>query len=162
MNRPILDKLILQKNTNTMIFREATVADIAAMQLVRNAVTENVLSNPALVTDDDCADYIMVKGKGWVCEIAGHIVGFSIANLVENNIWALFIHPAYEGKGIGKKLHCLMMDWYFLQTNTTVWLSTEHNTRAEKFYTMHGWQPIGTYGNTEIKFEMTSEKWLAK
>ena len=44
-----------------MIFREAVVSDIEQMQIVRNAVKENVLSNPALVSDaeirrsrDDC------------------------------------------------------------------------------------------------------------
>lgn len=145
-----------------MVFREATITDISQIQTVRNAVTENVLSNPALVTDKDCAEYIMVRGKGWVCEAEGQVVGFSIADLVDNNIWALFVHPDYEGKGIGKKLHSLMMAWYFAQTDKTVWLSTDHNTRAEKFYTEQGWLPVGTYGKTEIKFEMTAETWLGK
>ncbi len=145
-----------------MIFREATTADIAQIQTVRNLVTENVLSNPALVTDADCANYIMIRGKGWVCEADGQVVGFSIADLVDNNIWALFVHPAYEGRGIGKELHRLMMDWYFAQTDKTVWLSTDQNTRAEKFYTIQGWQPVGTYGKTEIKFEMTAETWINK
>jgi len=36
-----------------MIFREATIADIPQMQVVRNAVKENILSNPGLVTDKD-------------------------------------------------------------------------------------------------------------
>ena len=37
-----------------MIFREATIADIPQIQIVRNAVTQNVLSNPALVPDSRC------------------------------------------------------------------------------------------------------------
>ncbi len=143
-----------------MVFREATIADIPQIQKVRNAVTENVLSDPALVSDKDCAEYITVRGKGWVCEVSGLVVGFSIADLVAHNIWALFVHPDNEGMGIGKKLHNLMMDWYFSQTDKTIWLSTDHNTRAIKFYTMQGWLPVGTYGKTEIKFEMTADKWL--
>ena len=66
-------------------------------------------------------------------EADGKIVGFSIADLIGNNIWALFVDPDYEGCGIGKKLHSLMMDWYFSQTDKTVWLSTAPASRAEGF-----------------------------
>ena len=83
-----------------MIFREAKAKDITQIQIVRNAVTENALSNPALVTDDDCLEFITQRGKGWVCEIDNQIVGFSIADLKENNIWALFVHPSYDKQGI--------------------------------------------------------------
>ena len=96
-----------------MIFREAFIEDIPQMQIVRNSVKENMLSNPALITDEDCAAFITKRGKGWVCEIDDCIVGFSIADLKENNIWALFVHPEFEGKNIGKKLHDIMLDWYF-------------------------------------------------
>src|SRR5215203_3435747 len=96
-----------------MQFREATVADIKEIQRVRNTVKENVLSDPNLVTDAHCIDYITNRGKGWVCELDNRIVGFAIADLTGNNIWALFIEPGQEGKGVGRKLHSLMMDWYF-------------------------------------------------
>lgn len=79
-----------------MIIREATVNDIPQIQLVRNSVKENMLSNPALVSDEDCRVFLTERGKGWVCEIDGRIVGFSIADLKENNIWALFVHPDAE------------------------------------------------------------------
>ena len=36
-----------------MIFREAQISDIQQIQIVRNAVKENVLSDPSLVTDKD-------------------------------------------------------------------------------------------------------------
>lgn len=145
-----------------MQFREATLKDIPHIQRVRHSVKENVLSDPNLVTDDDCADYITRRGKGWVCEVVGKIVGFSIADLEDNNIWALFLQPEYEKKGIGRKLHQLMMDWYFLQTDKTVWLSTAPNSRAEKFYRKAGWTETGTHGNGEIKFEMTHDDWKNK
>lgn len=145
-----------------MKFREATIADIPQIQRVRNAVKENVLSDPALVTDVDCIDYITRRGKGWVCEMDGRIVGFSVADLLEHNIWALFVDPDYEGKGIGKKLHSLMMDWYFSQTDKNVWLSTAPDSRAEGFYRKEGWIETGVYGKGEVKFEMQSENWKEK
>lgn len=142
-----------------MIFREAHISDIEQIQVVRNAVKENTLSNPALVPDSDVEDYILNRGKGWVCIIDDVVVGFSIADLVDHNIWALFVHPDYEAKGIGKKLHDLMLDWYFNQTNETVWLGTSPNTRAELFYRKQGWKEVGLHGKNEIKFEMKKDDW---
>jgi GNAT superfamily N-acetyltransferase len=142
-----------------LIFREARTADIPQIQRVRHAVKENMLSDPGLVTDADCCDFITRKGKGWVCEADGVIVGFAIADLQEHNIWALFIHPEFEKQGIGKKLHDIMLDWYFTQTDTTVWLSTSPGTRAELFYRTAGWTETGVYGKGEIKFEMSALAW---
>ena len=138
-----------------MIFREATIADIPQIQVVRNAVKENMLSDPALVTDTDCEMFLTVYGKGWVCEIDKSIVGFSIVDLQRNNVWALFVHPDYEMQGIGKKLHDLMLNWYFDQTTEILWLGTAPGTRAAEFYKCRGWKEKGKHGDKEIKFEMS-------
>ena len=142
-----------------MIFREARLEDIDQIQIVRNSVKENTLSDPGLVTNKDCEEFMFKRGKGWVCEIDNEIVGFAIADLKENNIWALFLDPKFEKKGIGQKLHQMMMDWYFNQTNEKVWLGTAFNTRAEQFYRKAGWTEAGLNGTKEIKFEMTKEDW---
>ena len=142
-----------------MIFREARVTDIPQIQIVRNSVRENTLSDPALVTNKDCENYLVSRGKGWVCEIDGRVVGFAIADLIDHNVWALFVHPDFDKKGIGKKLHDDMLDWYFSQTNLTIWLGTSPNTRAEQFYRKAGWKEIGTHGKGEIKFEMDASSW---
>ncbi|MGB3074125.1 MAG: GNAT family N-acetyltransferase, partial [Chitinophagales bacterium] len=122
-----------------MIIREAKIYDIRQIQFVRNAVKENMLSDPELVTDDDCKVFLTERGKGWVCEIDHQIVGFSIVDLKDNNIWALFILPAFEKHAIGRQLHEVMLDWYFAQTKDKVWLGTAPGTRAEKFYRKAGW-----------------------
>ncbi len=145
-----------------MIFREAVIDDIQQIQIVRNSVRENTLSNPALVSNADCVEFITQRGKGWVCEIEGEIVGFSIADLKDNNIWALFLRPGYEGKGIGRRLHDLMLDWYFSTGKEYVWLGTAPGTRAEKFYYTAGWKANGMHGTKEIKFEITKEEWLKR
>lgn len=141
-----------------MIFRTATVDDIRQIQAVRHSVKENKLSDPGLVTDEDCASYLTERGQGWVCEAEDGIVGFAIADLQGHNIWALFLRPEYEGRGIGQALHQLMLDWYFGQTMEPVWLSTAPGTRAERFYKRAGWTVAGMYGK-EVKFEMTCNDW---
>ncbi len=137
-----------------MTIRQAEIEDIKQIQVVRNSVTENTLSNPNLVTDEDCAEFITKRGKGWVCEIDKKIIGFSIVDLTDNNVWALFLRPEFEKQGIGRKLHDIMLDWYFAQGKDYVWLGTSPNTRAENFYRKSGWSENGTNGSHEIKFEM--------
>ena len=74
----------------------------------------------------------------------------------------MFIHPDFESKGIGKKLHEIMLNWYFSQTKEKVWLGTAPQSRAEKFYRLQGWKENGMHGTKEIKFEMSFEDWNNK
>ena len=145
-----------------MIFREAGTADIPQIQVLRNEVKENTLSDPALVSDADCENYINHRGKGWVCVNEGRILGFAIVDLVDHNVWALFVHPDHDKKGIGRKLHDTMMDWYFSQTEQKIWLGTAPRTRAESFYRKAGWLETGLHGKGEIKFEMSAERWKGR
>ena len=145
-----------------MIFRDAKLEDIPQMQVVRYSVKENALSNPRLVTYEDYENYLFKRGRGWACEIDNRIVGFAIVDMVDNNVWALFVDPACESRGIGKKLHDVMLDWYFEETDTTLWLGTAPNTRAEKFYRAKGWKEVGVHGKGETKFEMTLHQWTKR
>ena len=145
-----------------MHFREAKLTDIPALFDVRYSVTENVLRNRALVTVADTEDYLTRRGKGWVCEVSGQIVGFAIADLQDHNIWALFLRPELVGHGIGKHLHRLMLDWYFAQTPETVWLSTGPGTRAEEFYRRQGWRETGRTASGGVRFEITKEEWQSQ
>jgi len=142
-----------------LAFREAVHADIEQMMIIRFSVHENKLSNPQLVTAQDCEAFLFERGKGWVCEWEGKVVAFAIADLKEENIWALFVHPEHERKGIGKSLHQIMMDWYFDQGKNWVWLGTAPDTRAENFYRSQGWTQKGMHQNGELRFEMTDEEW---
>lgn len=142
-----------------MTIREARKEDIREIQIVRNSVTENILSNPEVVTDKDCEEFLTIRGKGWVCEIENQIAGFAIVDLKEHNIWALFLRPEFEKQGIGRRLHDHMLEWYFTQTDKTAWLGTSPDTRAEKFYRKAGWKEIGKHGEGEIKFEMAYSDW---
>lgn len=141
-----------------MSIRQALESDIDELFSVRMAVRENVLNNPSLVTNEICKAYITERGRGWVYMTDNRIAGFGIADLEGNSIWALFVLPGYERQGIGRKLHDTMLEWYFTKTGTTLWLTTEPGTRAEKFYRSAGWKDAG-YKHGEVKFEMTAEEW---
>ncbi|SHJ07889.1 Acetyltransferase (GNAT) domain-containing protein [Hymenobacter daecheongensis DSM 21074] len=136
-----------------MRYRQSTVADIPQLMQVRLAVRENVLSDPTRVPATAYTDYLTRRGLGWVAEEAGRIVGFAIADLVDHSIWALFVHPDFAGQGLGKRLHDLLLDWYFRQTLHPIWLSTAPGTRAEEFYRRQGWQETGRTESGEVRFE---------
>ena len=142
-----------------MNFREATIQDIPQMHTIRIAVKENILPDPSMIKEEDYANFLTVRGKGWVCEIENEIVGFAIIDLKEKNIWALFVHPVHERKGVGKRLQQIMLDWYFENNDETVWLGTSPGTRAESFYRRSGWRDVGRRANGEIKFEMAKKEW---
>lgn len=115
------------------------------------AVLENKLSDPALVTHAMCRDMLLERGAGWVCEAEGKVVGFAIVDLTRSNVWALVVDPLFEKKGIGRKLHDLMVSWSFAAGQPKLWLTTDPGTRAEAFYRKAGWVETGIEQNGEIR-----------
>ena len=123
-----------------MNFREAKIEDIPALSEVRQSVKENVLSDPRRVTREMYVAYLSESGKGWLCEIEGEVVGFSVASAEDASIWALFVKPSYEGRSIGKRLLRLATGWLFERGAASIALSTDEHTRADRFYEGQGWQ----------------------
>lgn len=122
-----------------MIFREATMKDISALSEVRLSVRENVLSDPNRITHEMYQTYLCEAGKGWLCEVDGEVVGFSVASLKDASIWALFVKPGHEGRGIGRRLLHLATGWLFDMGASSIALSTEVGTRADGWYRRQGW-----------------------
>ena len=67
-------------------------------------------------------------------------MGFAIADLQDDNIWALFVLPEYQKMGIGKRLHQLMLNWYFANQKEKVWLSTAPGPEQKLFIPSKGGQ----------------------
>lgn len=145
-----------------MAIRFANVEDIPQLQFIRGAVKENILNNPLLVSYNDYLSLITEGGKGWVHQHQNTITGFAIVDIQKNNIWALFVHPDHENKGIGRLLHDEMLSWYFQNQQQPLWLTTAMGTRAEQFYRLSGWEQIGINASNEIIFEITPHIWNAR
>jgi GNAT superfamily N-acetyltransferase len=137
-----------------MILRQALTTDVSGMQRVRLAVRENRLSRTTHITEHDYVAAITELGRGWVIEVAGNIVAFAVGYKTDGNIWALFVDPEHEGKGYGKRLHSVLIDWLWTQGLDHLWLTTAPNTRAEGFYVKQGWQNQGLTQKGEIRFEL--------
>jgi len=137
-----------------VVFREATAEDIPVLAEIRLSVTENVLSDPHKVTPEMYADYLSVSGKGWLCEVDGEVVGFSVASLSDASIWALFVKPGHEGRGIGTSLLQLATNWLFSVGASTINLSTEAHTRADRVYERQGWKRGGINADGEVSYRL--------
>lgn len=136
----------------TSTLRQAERHDVPGIQRVRHAVKENRL-NSGVITDADVLDAIERTGRGWVMEVEAQIVGFAVGNGQTGNVWALFVDPAHEGQGHGRRLHDTMVGWMWSCGLSLLWLSTEPGTRAERFYARAGWQTCGLLPNGELRFE---------
>lgn len=137
-----------------MQFREAKIEDIPALSEVRQSVKENVLSDPRKVTREMYVAYLVDSGKGWLCEIEGEVVGFSVASVEDASIWALFVKPSYEGRGIGQRLLRLATDWLFEMGAKSIVLSTAVHTRADRFYEEQGWQRGEVKPDDEVCYQL--------
>jgi GNAT superfamily N-acetyltransferase len=142
-----LDKL----GETHLSIRPATRHDMPGLWEVRYAVRENTLT-PGRITDEELRRNIEEDGRGWVAEQDGRILGFVIG-LNSGSVWALFVRPEAEGRGIATRLQEAMLAWYAQQPIGRLWLTTGPGTRAEKFYAAHGWQAAGPCGVDEVRFE---------
>jgi N-acetylglutamate synthase-like GNAT family acetyltransferase len=136
--------------------REAVAADIPAMHAIRMDVRENTLSDPSWLTPEVYRAHLGNAGvsNSWVCERDGRILGFSVARRAQADIWALFVDPAHEGRGIGRRLIAAATDWLFAQGVDTVSLSTTPDTRADAFYRANGWQRGELTDKGEVMFRL--------
>lgn len=121
------------------VFRRATAADIPQMSRVRLSVFENRLRDPARVTPRMYEDFLEKDGRGWIAQVDGVTVAFSYANRLDGSIWALFVDPAHEGKGLAKALLGLATAWLFELGFAEITLDTGAGTRADLFYARQGW-----------------------
>jgi GNAT superfamily N-acetyltransferase len=130
--------------------------DVPAIQRVRAAVRENRLVS-RVISDAEVIDHLESLGRGWVIEAGGEVVAFAIGRIHDGNIWALFVDPAHDRRGYGRRLHDAMVAWMFGEGLVRLWLTTEPGTRAEGFYRKAGWTDCGLVASGERRFEMARD-----
>jgi len=128
-----------------MKFREIKLSDIPVLIDLRTKTDENDLSLEVLlslgINDTTIAEKLSTTYKGWLCEIAGKVVGFAIGDKQTGEMWVIAVLPEYIKQGIGGKLLTLVEEWLFSQGCARIWLTTDIDTklRAYSFYLNHCW-----------------------
>lgn len=132
--------------------RRARHDDIPDLMAIRASVRENVLSDPARIPADAYRRWI--DGPGiWLWDDAGSVLGFAAADPRDGSIWALFVIPAAEGRGIGRALLAATLDDLRSAGWTTARLTTQPGSRADRFYRRGGWVPHGIAADGGQAFE---------
>lgn len=132
--------------------RSATVGDIPRLMALRAAVHENKLSGPNEVTGADVAEFLE-SSEIWVWEENERILGFSAGDAQNGWIWALFVDPDHEGRGIGRALLTCACRSLVRAGFSHATLTTDPETRAARFYKLAGWTDIGRTENGEIIYK---------
>ena len=92
------------------------------------------------------------SGRIWVWEEAGAVQAFAAGDVRDGWIWALFVAPEYEGRGIGRALLSMACETLRNAGYTVANLSTAAGTRAERFYTENGWTLVSNNRRGELLF----------
>jgi GNAT superfamily N-acetyltransferase len=83
----------------------------------------------------------------------GEVQGFAAGDARDGWIWALFVAPNHEGRGIGRALLPFACTTLRNARYTIATLSTDAGTRAERLYRADGWTETGKNTKGELVFE---------
>ncbi|THD40325.1 N-acetyltransferase (plasmid) [Pantoea sp. SGAir0430] len=123
---------------------------------VRISVIENHLSREEMrrigITENVVADLIEKSRCAWVATDDEKIIGFSMILPDEGCLFAAFVLPEYEGRGIGRRLVELAENELF-RHHEIAWLETDKQSRAAKFYIQLGWGNKIDINDTDIRLE---------
>ena len=133
------------EGTSAVKFREITADDVPALFYVRPRTRENALTLEELqrlgINPESVAERLGQFTNGWVCDDAGQVVAFSMADRATGEFLVIAVLPEYEGRGVGGKLMNLAEEWLAASGCKRAWLSTDLDTtlRAYGFYRKRGW-----------------------
>ena len=136
-----------------MTLRPAALEDVAAMHVLRMSVLENRQRDPSRITEADYHPFLRQPRASWVAEDGNRLVGFAIADIKARSVWALFVSPDCEGRGIGRSLLKQLTSCLIESGSGPIHLFTEPGTRAARFYAAAGWFKTGIDHNGQVRFE---------
>jgi len=135
--------------------RPAQASDVESIFTVRTSVTENHLSREEMlemgISETTVRNMIEENLCAWVAT-DDEVVGFSMISREKGSLFGLFVLPAYEGRGIGRRLTKIAEQELFKQ-HEVVWLETDKNSRAAKFYMQLGWGNKTSLNGANIRLE---------
>ena len=139
-----------------MIIRPATAADINEIFAIRTSVRENHLSLEQLehmgITAESIGSIINEDECAWIAEAEGAPVGFAMADAEDGSVFALFVRPEWENKGVGKLL-LERLEAFLFSRHEMLWLETDGCSRAAGFYARQGWTRAAELENGDARFE---------
>jgi ribosomal protein S18 acetylase RimI-like enzyme len=136
----------------TLTYRRAVPSDIAACIELRGKTRENAVSVERLeklgvTLASWSADVANDDLPGYVCLEDGQLVGYCFADKHTGEIVVLALLPAWEGRGIGRKLLEMSVTDLAKLGLQRLFLgcSSDPKVRSYGFYRHLGWKSTGTF-----------------
>ena len=142
----------------TISIRRGVSTDVETIFQIRTGVTQNHLSYEQLekrgITRDSVAEALDAEPCCWVAEWEGQIAAFTMIDAETGSIFALFVRPDMEGRGLATLLMNEAEKALF-STHSSIWLTTDpaDHVRANGFYRHSGWLPVGIDDHGEMRYE---------
>jgi GNAT superfamily N-acetyltransferase len=150
-------------NVDAILIREARAGDVAGMFAVRTSVVDNAMGMERLaelgISPESVAASLARDHKGWVAEgAAGEVVGFAMGDRADGSVFALFVRPGWERRGIGGRLLGTVVAWLRREGHNVVRLTTGARTPAEGFYRRRGWVEAGRDPDGQVRLELRRDR----
>ncbi|MCD9085737.1 GNAT family N-acetyltransferase [Stenotrophomonas sp. SY1] len=142
----------------TFTVRPANASDVEALFDIRTSVTQNHLSREQMAQmgiDAETLTAMLSAGPcAWLAEVEGLPVAFSMIDLDDACLFAVFVRPGHEGRGLGSAVLAPAEAALFAQ-HARIWLSTDgrEEIRANGFYRRHGWQVVAQLQDGDVRYE---------
>lgn len=140
------------------LIRVATQDDIDTLFAIRTSVVQNHLSREQMthlgITPQVLADSIREAPCAWVAEVDGQPAAFSMVDLGEGEVFAMFVLPAYENRGLGRQLMAVAEAALF-ERHDKLFLITDgrNEIRANGFYQRLGWCVVASVDGDDVRYE---------
>ncbi|MGH8055530.1 MAG: GNAT family N-acetyltransferase [Stenotrophomonas sp.] len=138
--------------------RLAVAADVEALFDIRTSVTQNHLSREQMaqmgIDAESLAAAVSAAPCAWLAEVDGQPVAFSMIDLDDACLFAVFVRPAFEGQGLGTAV-LQPAEAALFARHARIWLSTDGRepVRANGFYRRHGWVPVAALDDGDVRYE---------
>jgi GNAT superfamily N-acetyltransferase len=133
-------------------FRPARPEDVPACLVLRGMTRENAIPAERLaamgITERSWSDDVRSdRLPGYVCCDDGAIVGYCFGDKPSGEVVVLALLPAYEERGIGRRLLALVIEHLAALGHRRLFLgcSADPQTRSHGFYRHLGWVSTGTF-----------------
>jgi GNAT superfamily N-acetyltransferase len=141
-----------------MLIRLATPRDVETLFDVRTSVTQNHQSREELagigITPSSIVEMLNTCCRAWIAEEEGQALAFSMADAEQGTVFAMFVRPDHERRGLGRQLMNQAEDWLFDSGWEEIWLLTgsDPGLRAVGFYHYLCWMPVGQQADGQTKY----------
>lgn len=124
--------------------RPARPEDLSRIAEIRTGVSENRLTDPTQISDQEVFWYLNEGIFLASQDEAGSVQGFACANPLNGFVWALFVIDPAQRKGHGSALLDALLARLEEAGHAQAWLATGPGTSAVAWYERRGWRITGT------------------